>query len=202
MTSEDRATWIFRIFFLTVFLCIIAFVFAPAKKKTGAEPKDPGPPPPEITAPPKEAVVTVVNFDKTGSMKDGQIAEMISEASKKHGSKVLGIVHCHVPGNPDSEQTADILNLVANKYGSQVLVIRVNILNFPEFAKAQQIANPPEVLMLVDNMVAFKIQGLWTRFQIERKVDELIHGLRKVGKDWRPKVQGMQPTGGGAPSSP
>jgi len=135
-------------------------------------------------------------------MKDGRIAELIAEASKKHGSRVLGIVHCHIPGNMDSEQTADILNLVANKYGSQVLVIRVNILNFPEFVKAQKITRPPEVLMLVDNMMAFKIQGLWPRPQIERKVDELIHGLRKVGKDWRPKVKGMQPASGGAPSSP
>jgi thioredoxin-like negative regulator of GroEL len=144
----------------------------------------------------------MVNFDQPGSMKDGQIADLIAEASKKHGSKVLGIVHCHIPENPDSEQTADILKLVAHKYGPQVLVVRVNILNFPEFAKTQHVTKPPEVLMLVDNMVAFKIQGLWPRFQIERKVDELIHGLRKVGKDWRPKVKGMQPVGGGAPSSP
>lgn len=78
----------------------------------------------------------------------------------------------------------------------------MNIQNFPEFAKAQQVNKPPEVLMLVDNVVVFKIQGLWPRLQIERKVDELIHGLRKVGKDWRPKVPGMQPVSGGAPSSP
>ena len=51
-------------------------------------------------------------------------------------------------------------------------------------------------------LVAFKIQGLWSCFQVERKVDELIYGLRKIGKDWRPKVKGMQPAGGGGPSSP
>lgn len=201
MTYEEKAKWIIRIFFLTVFMLIIAFVFAPSKKGDGAT-KDRGTPPPQITEEPKEPDVTIVNFDQSGSMKDGQIADLIAAASKKHGSRVLGIVHCHIPGNPDSEQIADILNQVAKKYGSQVLVIRVNILNFPEFVKAQQVTKPPEVLMLVDNMVAFKIQGLWPRPQIERKVDELIHGLRKVGKDWLPKVKGMQPAGGGSPSSP
>lgn len=201
MTNEEKAGWVFKIFCLMVFLGIIVLVFAPSKK-TEPKPKDAGTPPPKITeSKPKEADVTIVNLDKAGSMKDGQIANLIAEASKRHGGKVLGIVHCHIPGNPDSEQTADILNLVAQKYGTQVLIIRVNILNFPEFVKAQQITQPPEVLMLVDNMVAFKIQGLWPRAQTERKVDELIHGLRKADKDWRPKVQGMQPAGG-APSSP
>lgn len=205
MTHEQKAKWILRISLVAVFVGIVAYVFAP---------KQPAKPAKEKNAQTQQVNQSqsgggefkMVDFNQSGSLKDmkitkgSQIDNLIEEASKKHGSKVLGIVHCHTPGNADSEQTAEILDQVGRKYGSQVLLIRVNIVMFPEFAKAQHVTKTPEVLLLVDNAVAFRIEGLWPRLQIERKVDELIHGLRKVGKDWRPPVPGMQPVGGGAPS--
>jgi thioredoxin-like negative regulator of GroEL len=142
-----------------------------------------------------------VHFNPLGGFKDGQIAAILHEASKKRGSLVVGIVHCHVPGNPESEQLADSLNGLAKKYGSQVQVIRVDIVAFPAFAKVENVTKPPKVVMIVGTARVFEFQGLWPRPQIERKVDEILHGLERVGKDWRPEVKGMQRASGATPPS-
>jgi hypothetical protein len=41
----------------------------------------------------------------------------------------------------------------------------------------------------------FEFQGLWSQSQVERKIDEILGGLKRVGADWRPPVPGMQPAG-------
>jgi hypothetical protein len=198
MTKEQITKWVGRIFILLLAVTIVVMVFGPDGKKALARHK--------VSA--SQAAITkgetnskVVHFNPLDGFKDGQIAAILDEASKKRGSLVVGIVHCHVPGNPESEQLADSLNAVAKKYGSQVRVIRVDIVAFPAFAKAENVTNPPKVVMIVGPARVFEFQGLWPRPQIERKVDEILHGLERVGKDWRPEVKGMQRASSAKPPS-
>jgi hypothetical protein len=110
-------------------------------------------------------------------------------AEAKH---LIEILHFHLPGNPESELIADHLNKIQTKYGEQILVTRVDVQKEPERAKAEKVTKPPKVVMMAGTVRACKFQGVWTQIQIERKVDEILHGLKRMGKDWRPDVQGMQ----------
>jgi|GEM_PF-6710237 len=199
MTKEQIAKWVGRIFVLLLATTIVVLVFAPDGKKTTARQKVSAS---QAATSNEKTNSNVVHFNPLDGFKDGQITAILDEASKKRGSLVVGIVHCHVPRNPESEQIADILNRVAKKYGSQVLVIRVDIVAFPAFAKAENVTKPPKVVMIVGTSRVFEFQGLWTQPQIERKVDELLHGLERVGKDWRPEVKGMQRASSATPPSP
>lgn len=114
----------------------------------------------------------------------------------------LEIIHFHLPGDPESEQIADSLNKIAEKYGAQILVTRVDINAEPERAKAEKVTKPPKVVMMAGTVRASKFQGLWTQAQIERKVEEILRGLKRMGKNWRPDVQGMQPSTQAAPQTP
>lgn len=104
----------------------------------------------------------------------------------------LEIFHYHLPGNPESEQIADSLNMLSQKYEKYVRVTRVDITAEPERAKAEKVTRPPKVVMLAGEARACKFQGVWTYAQIERKVEEILRGLKRMGKDWRPDVKGMQ----------
>ena len=104
----------------------------------------------------------------------------------------LEIIHFHLPKNAESETMADYLTKVEKKYNGQVLVTRVDIAAEPERAKAEKVTKPPKVVMMVGTVRACKFQGLWTQVQIERKVEEILRGLKRMGKDWRPDVSGMQ----------
>ena len=114
----------------------------------------------------------------------------------------LEIIHYHLPANPESEQIADILGKVGKKYGAQVLVTRVDIAANPAAAAAEKVTKPPKVVMMAGTVRACKFQGLWTQTQIERKVEEILRGLKRVGKDWRPDVKGMQPATETVPPPP
>ena len=117
----------------------------------------------------------------------------VRESAQVQARHLIEILHFHLPGNPESETLADSLNRIQAKYGGLVLITRVDIEKEPERAKAEKVTKPPKVVMMAGEIRACKFQGVWTQAQIERKVDEILHGLERMGKDWRPDVKGMQP---------
>lgn len=114
----------------------------------------------------------------------------------------LEVFHYHLPGHSESEQLAEILNKVEKKYGQVLVVNRVDITEHPELAVAEKVTKPPKVVMMTGEVRACKFQGLWTQVQIERKIDEILRGLKRVDKDWRPEVRGMQPAANSSPALP
>ena len=104
----------------------------------------------------------------------------------------VAIIHCHLPGDPASEQLADTFNLIQKKYGKLVAVTRVGFQAQPTDWQAQG-TKLPYVMMIAGKENVFQFQGLWSYSQVEKKVEEVIFGLRRVGKDWRPVVPGMSP---------
>lgn len=107
----------------------------------------------------------------------------------------MEIIHYHEPGNPQSVEIAESLNEIGKKYAMQVLVTRVDITANPLVAKTRGVNSAPHVSMMTGETEAFAFQGVWPRDQIERKVEEILRGIKRVGKDWLPEVKGMQPAG-------
>jgi len=107
----------------------------------------------------------------------------------------LLIVLHRLPGDPASEQMAEILNRIQAKYGQQIIVSQVDFQLQPEVSKAQGVSKPPHVFMIAGTEKVFDFQGPWTQAQVEFKVEEILRGLKRVGKDWRPPVPGMKPAG-------
>jgi hypothetical protein len=114
----------------------------------------------------------------------------------------LEIIHYHDPKNPKSVELALSLNEIGIKYAMQVLVTRVDIRANPLETKNRGIKSTPHVSMMTGGTEAFAFQGLWPKDKIERKVEEILRGLKRMGKDWRPVVKGMQPAGGPAKPTP
>ena len=108
----------------------------------------------------------------------------------------LVVVHHHLPDDPASEQIADILNKVGKKYEKYLVVNRVDIKKSPELAKAQGVTKAPHVIVLSGSEKVYEFQGPATQIQVERKVEEILRGLKRIDKNWRPPVQGMQPASG------
>lgn len=77
-----------------------------------------------------------------------------------------------------------------------MIICRVDFKLHPEAAKADGVTRPPHVIMISGTEKAFEFQGLWSQAQVELKVDEILRGLKRVGKDWRPVVPGMTPAAG------
>lgn len=142
------------------------------------------------------AVVTGVWFFPKKAPK----AETSGESATSNHA--LEIILFHVPKDPESDQMSAILKNVETKYNGQVLVTRVDINANPERAKAEKVTKPPKVVMMAGTIRASKFQGLWTQAQVERKVEEILRGLKRVGKDWRPDVQGMKPADTASPAAP
>lgn len=107
----------------------------------------------------------------------------------------LTVYHFHEPGNPDSEALADHLNEITREYGQVVLVKRVDIAARPLDAAKENIEKAPKTVMVAGGRRVFEFQGLWDHPRLEAKVDEILAGLERATKDWRPEVKGMTPAG-------
>ena len=107
----------------------------------------------------------------------------------------LAIVLYHQPGEPASEQMRAILDKLQTKYGKQVIVSHVDVSTHPEASKSQGVTKPPHVIIISGKEKVFEFQGAWPHAKVEFKVEEILRGLKRVGKDWRPPVPGMTPAG-------
>lgn len=134
------------------------------------------------------AVVAAVWFYPKPAVKVAPKAQVDAPAED-----ALQIHDYHLPGDPNCEKLADILNKVQKKYGRLLVVSRIDVKAHPELAAAQGIKKAPHVVILASKQKVFEFEGLWTQEQVELKVDEIIRGLKRVGKDWRPTVAGMKP---------
>jgi len=114
----------------------------------------------------------------------------------------MEIIHYHAPDSPQSVEIANSLNEIGKKYAMQVLVTRVDISANPVLAKTRGVSSAPHVSMMTGETEAFAFQGVWPREKIERKVEEILRGIKRVGKDWLPEVKGMQPAGKPAKPTP
>lgn len=112
----------------------------------------------------------------------------------------LVVIHCHQDGNPDSENLSTTLEeLQRDKYGEVVKCAEVNVDYHPELAAQEGVTaeNAPQLAFYVDGKRVGDYRGPWGKPEVERKIDEILHGyLERIGKDWLPKVQGMERANG------
>lgn len=106
----------------------------------------------------------------------------------------LEIVLHYQPGGTGSEQMVTILDKAVAKYGGkQVHLTKVDAKTHPEVSKSQGVKKLPHVIFNAKKSKVFEFQGNWSQAQVEFKVEEILRGLKRVDKDWRPPVPGMTP---------
>lgn len=198
MASDRQITLIKRIVFLLLFLAIAAGVWFYDPKKApeiaivmpeGELPFEKAPVKDGDEKPGEGKGIIIVHPEvpKTANDLDTLLKKVVSPG------KGVAIVHFHLPGDLASEKLADVFNVIQKKYGKLVSVIRVGFPAQPLDWQAQRGIKLPYVMMIVGTENAFQFQGLWPQPRVEKKVEELIFGVRRVGKDWRPVVPGMSP---------
>jgi hypothetical protein len=192
MASERHVTLVQKMIGLLLFIAIVvaAWYFEPEKLiravKKEAEKRQIIP---NGNKPPAGADIQARSPDRPPTEPEGGSSRNAAGPYKR-----VTILHCHLPGNPASEQMADVFNAIQKKYGSNlVTVIRAGFPAQPVDWQKQKGISLPYVVMIVGSEKAFHFQGLMPLPQVEKKVEELIFGVRRVGKDWRPAVPGMTP---------
>lgn len=124
-----------------------------------------------------------------------QVTTATLEKAKNSG-KPLDLIQHHIDGNPDSEKLAELLKLVQQNYQKDVAVHQIDGEKFEDLCKAEGVDKFPHVDIFHEGQKVYEFNGLQEQRVIEQKIDELLRGLvKRVGKDWRPPVAGMQPAG-------
>ncbi len=147
-------------------------------------------------APKKIPQAGVMHYQPPARMDSERILASLDEEAARRGLRIPCViaVHFHTPGQAASEEIADSLNRIVVKYCKQVLVVRVDVTTKEGggWAKLENASRTPDVLMTAAKQRACRFQGLWPYPQIEKKVDQILFGLERASKDWRPEVKGMQ----------
>ena len=200
MTHEERAS-VVKYIFLAIVLVGIGFVvwkFSLFASKDAAKTEDVSKSAAEKTPgkssenPSGETTqLGFFQFHIQGDLADSQLADMMK--SVKCPDKAVAIVVCHLPGDPTSEQEVDILHRIQRKYGKQVVLIQIDFKIQPKDLKGRSTIQFPRVSLYSGTEKMCQFQGFWSQSQVEKKVEEILRGLKRVGKDWRPVVPGMRP---------
>ena len=194
MTHEQRAVWIRRGLFVLFWVGLAVWYFSPRgedKEEAGKKEKTG-----QGTGEENEAKPGVLYFMPPENADSEEILAMLVEEAARRGRRIPCVlaVHFHTPGQAESEDIANSLNRIDVKYCKQVLVVRVDATT-PQgggWAALENATRTPDVLLTAGRQRADRIQGSMPYPQIEKKVDLILFGLERAGKDWRPEVKGMQ----------
>ena len=109
----------------------------------------------------------------------------------------LVVYHFHEPGNPESEQLAKHYEEITRRYADIVLVKSIDIKARPLDAAKESIGKPPKSVMAAAGQRVFEFEGSLPYPKLEATIDQILRGLKRVDKDWRPEVKGMVPVRSG-----
>jgi hypothetical protein len=151
---------------------------------------------------PQEKTVVPLEVKGKGKTKqriaNGLARKKLKEILRTLVSPDLGIavVHCHLPGDAESDQLLEVFNRIQKKYGAVIEISRVEFASQPEDEPGEPPLRLPLVQMIVGKEQVFQFQGFWNQIKVERQIDLILFGLKGAKKNWCPAVSGMTPTGG------
>jgi hypothetical protein len=117
-------------------------------------------------------------------------------------------IHLQHPEHRDSAKSREAVGQVdLERYGDQLRLIEVDVKRYPELASMEGVraGDAPQIIFYFEGVKVGDYHGPWTKSAVERKTDEVIRGcMERVGKDWLPKVKGMErePRGKSPPIQP
>jgi len=191
MTHQQRATLVKYLFWLVLFSVLGYFTwnFSRPSEVVQAEVLEEKPVVPVEIKGKGNANLRVAN---------GLARKKLAETLKNLVSPDLGIavVHCHLPGDAESDQLLEVFNKIQKKYGQVIAITRVEFASQPADEPGQVPLKLPLVKMIVGKEQVFEFQGFWNQPKVERQIDLILFGLKGAKKNWRPAVPGMTPVGG------
>jgi hypothetical protein len=109
--------------------------------------------------------------------------------------KGILIVFHFSPDEVESTQMGEVYDSFQKKYESRVIISRVNSKLNPEISKEQGVTKPPHAIIIAGTEKVHEFLGLQHKAAVHQKLEEILRGLERMTKDWRPKVKGMTPQG-------
>lgn len=106
--------------------------------------------------------------------------------------KKVTVVHLHYPENQGSLELARSLEEIRSIHPKQVHVTTIDVAAKPEKIAEWRMASAPSLVIQTESERLYSITGVWPKDKLEAKILELIHGLQRSDKNWRPAVEGME----------
>lgn len=100
-----------------------------------------------------------------------------------------------LPGSPESDALSAVMDHVEPRYAAVVEIQRVDVTREREKAVAAGVTKVPHVIVLNGQTPVGAFTGQLDQAQVEAKLNEILHGLKRVDKNWRPAVAGMSSAG-------
>lgn len=172
MTSQDKASWIRRIFTLGLILVAAAagLLFAMPGWRKGMDKE-------------KKSVGQKITKEN--------VEQLLASPNK------LTVINMVEEGNTDSEKLREILKkLDEEKYDERVLMAEIDVEEEPELAKRLGVKKEQFAGHLDFHANGKKLEALVGQtdpVEVEKTIDRLLAGLvQRISKDWLPEVPGMQ----------
>lgn len=105
----------------------------------------------------------------------------------------LQIVLYHRPGKPESDSIAGKVAELGKTYDQVVLVTTIDTKKDPIRTRLDGVKQTPMLYLMKGEEKLNEYSGEIDGEEVEDRIDQLLHGINKVGADWKPVVPGMTP---------
>lgn len=116
-----------------------------------------------------------------------------SQAPPKREWRKIQAIHLHLPEDSGSREIARSLEEIRTSYPEHVFISTIDVSSTPQKLKDWRVSRAPAIVFQTEGERLASLEEVWPKPRLTKKIEELVYGLIRVGKDWRPEVKGLEP---------
>lgn len=102
------------------------------------------------------------------------------------------VIHLHLPDDAGSRELSESLAEIRMSWPDHLTISTINVSSNPKILAEWRVSKAPAVVFQTSGQRLYTMEELWPKPRLAKKIEQLIHGLVEVDKNWRPEIKGME----------
>lgn len=142
-----------------------------------------------------KANITTNRGGKAGSHGGSGTSDALPEFQAKGSHQELRsvqIIHLHLPDDAGSRELSESLAAIRMSWPDHITISTIPVASKPQILTEWRVSKAPSVVFQTEGQRLYTLEEVWPKDRLAKKIEQLIHGLVGVDKNWRPEIKGME----------
>jgi hypothetical protein len=106
--------------------------------------------------------------------------------------RTVQVTHLHLPDHAGSRELSGSLAEIRMSWPDHLTISTIDVSSRPQTLADWRVSSAPAVVFQTEGQRLYSLEEVWPKDRLAKKIEQLIHGLVRVDKNWLPEVKGLE----------